>query len=68
MVGGERSRPRGSSLVEVDGSHCGATVETQWRHCGATVELGYEFSLGLSISELIDSRVKAPEGDSRNKE
>ena len=37
MVGGERSRPRGSSLVEVDGSQCGATVETQWRHCGATL-------------------------------
>ena len=37
MVGGALSRPRGSSLVAVDGSQCGATVETQWRHGGATL-------------------------------
>ena len=38
MVRGERSLPQEKSLVEVDGSQCGATVETLWNYSGATLK------------------------------
>ena len=48
MIGGERSRPRGSSLVEVDGSSIEPRLELDWS--SIEVDVSYIFVTEENIS------------------